>query len=260
LRIIALASLIALATVSVPSSHVSAATPDNTLISNLITQEIPTVGITVLKPEQVVEAPAPAPAPPVQQPETPAKHVVSEKDTLSSIAKEHETTWKRLYDKNETIVSPDVIKVGQEITIPNPEEQLPERPLPVEPVVEEVPVTNSTPQAKKTTPAATAARGSSSGNLYTAGYCTWYVKNKRPDLPNNLGNADTWYTRANAQGLPTGSAPQVGAAAVQKVGMHVAYVEAVNGDGTIVISEMNHKGLYVQSTRTVPASNFLYIY
>jgi surface antigen len=80
----------------------------------------------------------------------------------------------------------------------------------------------------------------------------------RPDLPNNLGNANTWVSRAAAQGLATGSAPRVGAVGQQ--GMHVVYVEAVNGDGTVTISEMNHAGLYVRTVRTVPASTFMYIY
>lgn len=261
MRIIALAGLVALATISAHGSHVSAATPDNTLISNLITQEVPTIGIPAFKP-QVEAEPTPAAAQPVAAPVAPASHVVSEKDTLSSIANQHETTWKRLYDKNETIASPDVITVGQEIAIPSPEEQLPERPLPVVPVIETAPEATRTPSAPAApkTAAPPVSRGPSSGNLYSPGYCTWYVKNKRPDLPNNLGNADTWYARAAAQGLSTGSTPQVGAAAMQKTGMHIVYVEAVNGDGTIVISEMNYQSLYTITTRTVPANNFLYIY
>lgn len=80
----------------------------------------------------------------------------------------------------------------------------------------------------------------------------------RPDLPNNLGNADTWVARAAAQGIPTGSAPRVGAIGQQ--GMHVVYVQSVNGNGTVTISEMNYQGLYIISTRTVPANSFMYIY
>jgi peptidoglycan DL-endopeptidase CwlO len=77
-------------------------------------------------------------------------------------------------------------------------------------------------------------------------------------LPNNLGNANTWVARAAAQGIPTGSAPRVGAIGQQ--GMHVVYVESVNGDGTVTVSEMNFRGRYVISSRTVPASTFRYIY
>jgi surface antigen len=42
--------------------------------------------------------------------------------------------------------------------------------------------------------------------------------------------------------------------------MHVAYVVAVNGKGTIVVEEMNYKGWNVVSTRTARVSEFRYIY
>ena len=77
-------------------------------------------------------------------------------------------------------------------------------------------------------------------------------------MPNNLGNANTWVARAAAQGMATGSTPRAGAVGQQ--GMHVVYVESVNGDGTVTISEMNHVGWNVVNQRTVPASNFQYIY
>jgi len=97
------------------------------------------------------------------------------------------------------------------------------------------------------------------GNTYAPGYCTWYVKNMKPNLPNSLGNANQWYYSAQAQGLAVGSAPAVGAAAMAIGENHVAYVTAVNGN-MITISEMNYGGLYQMNTRTVPASQFLYIY
>lgn len=103
----------------------------------------------------------------------------------------------------------------------------------------------------------------SSGNTYDAGYCTWYVKNKRPDIPNNLGNANTWYSRAAAQGWNVGSAPKKGAVGTSTRGAlgHVVYVEGVSLDGLYVtISEMNYRGLYITSTRTVHYSEFVYIY
>lgn len=191
---------------------------------------------------------------------------VQDGDTLSSIAEQYQTTWNRLFDKNESITHPDLIQPGDMIAIPRPDEQLTARPLPEPPVQQPVqqqsaPSTrNYANVARQSEAPATApvSRGSSSGNTYTPGYCTWYAKNKRPDLPNNLGNADTWVARAAAQGIPTGSAPRAGAIGQQ--GMHVVYVERVNADGTVFISEMNFKGLYVVSTRTVPASYFQYIY
>ena len=100
------------------------------------------------------------------------------------------------------------------------------------------------------------------GNAYEWGNCTWYAKNKRPDLPNNLGNANTWYYYAENQGYPVGTTPRVGAIGTSEAGYfgHVFYVEAVNNDGTIYISEMNVEGLGVVDYRTVNASLFRYIY
>jgi surface antigen len=189
----------------------------------------------------------------------PVSHVVQPEETLSNIATNYQTTWKRLFDKNTTIADPNIISVGQTVAIPTADEVLAERPMPIvapEPAVATTTVKSSVATNRSTS--YSAQRGSSAGNRYTPGYCTWYVKNMRPDLPNNLGNADTWVARAAAQGLATGSTPRVGAVGQQ--GMHVVYVESVNGDGTVTISEMNHAGLYVRTVRTVPASNFMYIY
>ena len=98
--------------------------------------------------------------------------------------------------------------------------------------------------------------GSNDGNSYSYGYCTWFVKNQRPDIPNNLGNADSWYTRYNGS---KGSEPKPGAVAVAKGYMHVALVVGVDGD-TVHIREMNYKGWNIVSERTAPAHEFLYIY
>lgn len=98
------------------------------------------------------------------------------------------------------------------------------------------------------------------GNSYSPGYCTWFAKSKRADLPNNLGNAVTWLSRAAAQGYSTGSTPRVGAVAWQGGGLgHVAIVTGVSGN-MVTIREMNFKGRYIVSSRTVPSSTFKYIY
>lgn len=104
------------------------------------------------------------------------------------------------------------------------------------------------------------ARPPVAGNTYYAGQCTWYAKDRRPDLPNNLGNADTWADRAAAQGWRVDGAPEVGDIGMTRAYMHVVYVEAVNGDGSVTISEMNFVSEYVVSTRTAPVSEFIYIH
>ena len=191
------------------------------------------------------------------------KHTVVEGESLSDIAKKYATEWKRIFDKNTNIQDPDIITAGMELLIPAADEQLAPRELPVRTVVVAPREVDSTPRTTTTSQAVQArtakqAPATATSNGYVAGYCTWYVKNKRPDLPNNLGNASTWVARAAAQGIATGSTPAVGA--VGQRGNHVVYVESVNDDGTVTISEMNHKGLYVTTTRTLPADYFRYVY
>jgi len=97
------------------------------------------------------------------------------------------------------------------------------------------------------------------GNSYYWGQCTWYVASRRP-IPGNWGNAYSWYYNAQRSGFGTGSAPRVGAVGWERSN-HVVYVESVNGDGTVTISEMNWGGRPgVLHYRTEPASRFLYIY
>jgi surface antigen len=94
------------------------------------------------------------------------------------------------------------------------------------------------------------------GNKYSRGYCTWYVYNRRAELgrpiPSNLGNANTWASRARGMINPlTGTyfvvnrTPAVGAVMQNGGGLgHVAVVERINPDGSIVVSEMNaHYGV-----------------
>jgi surface antigen len=201
--------------------------------------------------------------PPVAPPSGEIKYIVAVNDNLSSIAAAHATTWTRLYNKNPHITNPDMIMPGMELIIPAADEVLTERPLPAPPPRRAIEpasthrstATTSIRQDASSRPAASAA---TAGNTYARGYCTWYAKHRRPDLPNNLGNADTWLARARAQGLPTGSTPRAGA--IGQRGMHVVYVERVNSDSTVTISEMNFKGWGIVSQRTVPASDFMYIY
>lgn len=211
-----------------------------------------TLDTTVIVPDETEILPTST-----EDPEPEKKtYKIEQGDTLIKIAHKFNVAWQRLYDRNTTIEDPDVLIPGMEIVIPTLDEELPVRPIP-ENALSAVPVQPNHVQSKKTAVQTTHAV-SSAGNLYTKGYCTWYVKNRRPDLPNNLGNAATWVTRAAAQGISTGSAPRIGA--VGQRNNHVVYVEAVNDDGTITISEMNYRALYEKTTRTVPASYFAYIY
>lgn len=89
-------------------------------------------------------------------------------------------------------------------------------------------------------------------NTYAYGFCTWYAAQRRPDLPNRLGNGGAWLSNAQKLGLSTGSEPRTGAVMVTRESWagHVSYVESVDGSN-VTISEMNFRGWNRISTRTV---------
>ena len=99
------------------------------------------------------------------------------------------------------------------------------------------------------------------------GQCTYYVYNRfaqlgAPIRTSVLGNAAEWTGNAAAAGYGVSSTPRAGTAIVFQRGLagadpvygHVGFVERVNADGSVFISEMNVRGLNVISTRTIPAN------
>lgn len=102
-------------------------------------------------------------------------------------------------------------------------------------------------------------------NGYDYGYCTWYVATRVP-VPANWGNANTWAYYAAGSGWSVSSVPQPGAIAQTPAGSegHVAYVEAVSDDGSMIkYSDMNGLAGFgrVGYSGWVPASKFPhYIY
>lgn len=93
--------------------------------------------------------------------------------------------------------------------------------------------------------------GPYSGTGFPAGWCTYYVATWR-----NVtwrGDAGWWYDNAKAQGYAVGATPKVGAIMVtwESYLGHVAYVEAVNSDGSWTVSEMNYVGFDVIDWRTI---------
>jgi len=76
---------------------------------------------------------------------------VNQGDTLSAIAKDHQTTYQRLYDANTAVTDPDLIFPGQTVRIPDASEQLTHRDLPVKqaPVVPAAISTHATYTAPK---------------------------------------------------------------------------------------------------------------
>jgi surface antigen len=92
------------------------------------------------------------------------------------------------------------------------------------------------------------------------GACAAYAKYRRSDIPTNWGNAGSWYYSAQASGWATGSEPRVGAVASLRGGNHVAVVEGVYNDGTILISEVNFDGNPNVDQRRTTTSMWDYIY
>lgn len=101
------------------------------------------------------------------------------------------------------------------------------------------------------------------GNAYAAGQCTYWAYERRRQMgigtPSYLGNGGDWWRNAPSYGLRVDHNPQVGAALSFLPGQdgadgtwgHVAVVEAVYGDGTFQISEMNVGGLWMMNYRTL---------
>ncbi|HEX9679346.1 MAG TPA: CHAP domain-containing protein [Candidatus Saccharimonadales bacterium] len=71
-------------------------------------------------------------------------------------------------------------------------------------------------------------------------FAAWRLYSEGKNAPQLYGNATNWGYAAQANGIPTGSQPRVGAIAVwQGFEGHVAYVEEIYGNGTVRISEYN---------------------
>jgi N-acetylmuramoyl-L-alanine amidase len=107
-------------------------------------------------------------------------------------------------------------------------------------------------------------------NGYDYGYCTWWAATRRAQIgrpiPSNLGNASTWKILAQRAGLAVGNTPQTGAVIwtpPRDYYGHVGFVERVNPDGSVEVSEMNVAGWGRVSKKTLSAGDaarYGYIY
>lgn len=186
-----------------------------------------------------------------------AEKVVTVKsgDTLEAIADAHDTTYVHLFNANPSITHPDVIDVGDKITIPAKDKEVEDRYSQLAAPAAPVTAVAQTETTYTTQEYTTAPVNSTSYYVGNGMWCTDYVHSKRPDVP-IYGNAGySWIGAAQAQGKATGSTPRAGAVAVMNG--HVAYVESVNSDGSYVVSEMGwnyQAGNYNQ--RTVQPGTF----
>lgn len=157
-------------------------------------------------------------------------YTVKSGDTPSAIAKKYSADEGQIIALNDAEIQG--LKPGEQIIVPNGK---------IAPVV-----SYGTYVPSYSSPNYGSFTARYGGNGYDFGYCTWYVAEKIP-VPNNWGNANTWDDYARISGWTVSSRPVVGAIA-QTDGisgnirvMHVAVVDAVSDDGTMIkFSDMNN--------------------
>ena len=185
-------------------------------------------------------------------------------DTPQTLAQRYQANATQIVAFNDAEVSG--LQTGQRIIIPN---GVKPAPAPAE-----VTYVAAGPSAVQST--GFAFGGSQplyGGNGYSYGYCTWHAANRRIALglpmPRNLGNAVTWAALGARSGMSVSGTPQAGAILWHKntyiaggLG-HVGFVEGVNADGSISVSDMNYPIWGVVTYRTISPSeigSYLYIY
>ena len=108
-------------------------------------------------------------------------------------------------------------------------------------------------------------------NRECVSYTAWKVYQKNGNMPywGGVGNANQWPGNARAAGIGTGSTPRKGAVGIISAGQygHTVFVESVNGDGTVNISQYNYFlangggwGQYSEMYNVNPATYDTYIY
>lgn len=106
-------------------------------------------------------------------------------------------------------------------------------------------------------------------NRECVSYTAWRVYQKNGYMPywGGVGNANQWPANARAAGIPTGSTPRVGSVGVIYAGPygHVVWVESINANGTINISQYNYNygsgpGMYSEQYNLSPSAFNVYIY
>ena len=105
-------------------------------------------------------------------------------------------------------------------------------------------------------------------NRKCVSYAAWKVASTGRYVPHfgGAGNANQWPGKTSRYGIANGPTPKAGSVAIQYVGAygHAMYVEAVNGDGTITVSDYNNNidglgwGRYHYYTRSSAGLTYIY--
>lgn len=182
-------------------------------------------------------------------------YTVKQGDTADSLAAKFKANKEQIIIFNDAELSG--LKVGERIVIPDG---------------------NATPAPLARSSASTAYAGFAwggagpvyGGNGYDYGYCTWWAAVRRAQvgkpIPSNLGNASTWKVLAQRAGFGVGNKPQQYAVIwtpPRDYYGHVGFVESVNADGSVNVSEMNVAGWGRVSRKTLSpaeAAAYSYIY
>lgn len=93
-------------------------------------------------------------------------------------------------------------------------------------------------------------------------YAAWKVWKTKGYMYSGWGNANNWDNAARARGLTVNSTPAAGTVAVSNAGTwgHVMFVESVNGNGTINISQYNVSLTGTYSEATISPNGLVFIH
>ncbi len=178
-------------------------------------------------------------------------YTVKSGDTLASIAAKYKADLSVITTYNDLEISG--VTSGLKLIIPNGELPTTERPGYVAPVAYSAPFSGGGSNS--------GYRAGSVGNRYAFGNCTWYVYERRAAMGMPVGsfwgNGGSWGYSGAAAGYRVDNTPAYGAVLVQSGNPgHVAVVESVAADGTVVVSEMNNSaygGFNIINNRTISA-------
>ncbi|WP_086428731.1 LysM peptidoglycan-binding domain-containing protein [Staphylococcus cornubiensis] len=178
-------------------------------------------------------------------------YTVQPGDSLSLIASKYGTTYRHIMDLNG--LTSFLIFPGQQLKVSG-----------------SAATKSSTTTSRPSTTPSYNSPTFNHQNLYDWGQCTWYVFNKRKEIGLPIStywwNANAWDDNAARDGYYIDHRPTVGSILQSDLGYygHVSYVERLNADGSILVSEMNFTAAPgVLTYRTVPAylvSSFKYIH
>lgn len=174
-------------------------------------------------------------------------------DTLIQISKQYDVSIDSIREYNS--IRGDILRLGQNLIIPT---GIIPKYSPTRTIVQRTTSVVSK-VVSKLYPKVSPMTGDSDDvkpHIFPYGQCTWYVATRR-FVPWS-GHAKQWLKNSQQFGYRVGKVPAVGAIVATKedaVYGHVAYVEEVTSD-SIVISEMNYKGLGIYSKRTLKINDW----